>query len=56
MAQNLGAKKKKRILHSYFIALTYSFFVGLVLGVGLYVFRYQFLGLFTSDPAVVDAG
>ncbi len=56
MAQNLGAKKKKRILHSYFIALTYSFFVGLVLGVGLYIFRYQFLGLFTSDPAVVDAG
>lgn len=56
MAQNLGAKKKNRVLKSYFICLLYSFLIGLVLGVGLYVFRYDFLGLFTNDQVVVEAG
>lgn len=56
MAQNLGAKKKDRVLKSYFICTIYSFMIGLVLGVGLYVFRYAFLGMFTNDQAVILAG
>lgn len=56
MAQNLGAKKKDRVLKSYFICLLYSFLIGLVLGIGLYIFRYGFLELFTNDQVVVEAG
>lgn len=56
MAQNLGASKRNRILKSYLISLTYSFFLGLILGLGLYLFRYPFLSLFTNESAVVDAG
>lgn len=56
IAQNFGAKKKKRILQTYLICLFYSFITSLVLGVGLYLARYPFLYLFTSDKAVVDAG
>lgn len=56
IAQNYGAKKSDRILKSYLICLLYSFIVGLVLGVGLYLLRYPFLSLFTSDTTVVDAG
>lgn len=56
MGQNLGAKKRDRVLKSYFICTIYSFLIGLVLGVSLYVFRYVFLGLFTNDLEVVEAG
>jgi len=56
IAQNLGARKRERILKSFLICLTYSFFAGLILGVGIYVFRYPFLSLFTSEAAVVEAG
>ena len=56
IAQNLGAQKKKRILKSYLVCLTYSFLIGLIIGVGIYLFRYPFLGLFTNDHAVVEAG
>lgn len=56
IAQNYGAKKSDRILKSYLICLLYSFVVGLVLGVWLYLLRYPFLSLFTSDTTVVDAG
>ena len=56
IAQNYGAGKRDRILKSYLIATLYSFLLGLILGVGLYVLRYPFLSLFTNDSAVVDAG
>ncbi|MDE5866235.1 MAG: MATE family efflux transporter, partial [Lachnospiraceae bacterium] len=56
IAQNLGARKKDRILKSYIVCLTYSFFIGLIIGMGIYLFRYPFLNLFTNDPAVVEAG
>lgn len=56
MAQNLGAHKRDRILKSYLISLAYSFFLGLILGISLYIFRYPFLSLFTSDNGVVEAG
>ena len=56
IAQNFGAGKRDRILKSFKICLLYSFGVGLLLGVGLYLFRYPFLSLFTNDAAVVNAG
>lgn len=56
IAQNLGAKNRKRILKSFYICLFYSFMLGLILGVGIYLLRYPFLALFTNDTAVVDAG
>lgn len=56
MGQNLGAKKKERVLKSYFISLTYSFLIGLLLGLLILFMGPAFLSLFTSDADVVDAG
>lgn len=56
IAQNYGAKKRDRIRKGYLICMLYSFLVGLVLGVGIYLLRYPFLALFTDESAVVDAG
>lgn len=56
MGQNYGAKKKGRILKSYFVSLAYSFGIGLVMGVTLVCFGETFLALFTREPAVIEAG
>ena len=56
MGQNYGAGKRKRVKNSYLISLAYSFGIGLVGGICLVIFGRQFLGLFTNDAAVIDAG
>ena len=56
MSQNYGAGKPDRVKKSYFIALAYSFSVGLLLGGSLFLFGRQFLALFTTEAAVIDAG
>ena len=56
IAQNLGARKKSRILKTYFITLAYSFVIALFLGTMLFIFQKQFLSLFTSDPDVIKYG
>lgn len=56
ISQNYGAGNKKRILKSYFICLAYSFLTGVILGALLLLFSEQFLGLFTKDAAVKEAG
>lgn len=56
LGQNYGARRKDRILKSYFVSLTYSFCFGAILGILLVVFGPQFLALFTTDGAVVEAG
>lgn len=56
MGQNYGAGNKKRALKSYFVSLAYSFGIGLVMGLALVCFGTSFLGLFTSEVAVVEAG
>lgn len=56
MGQNFGARKKDRVLRSYFISLAYSFGSGALLGISLAVFSRPFLGLFTTDAAVIQAG
>ena len=56
MSQNYGAGKADRVKKSYLISLAYSFGVGLVLGGALWLFGREFLALFTTEPAVIDAG
>ena len=56
MGQNYGARNRERIRKSYFISLAYSFAVGLMLGLLLELFGRQFLGLFSPEPDVIDAG
>ena len=56
MSQNLGAGKKDRVKKSYFISLLYSFGIGLFLGLLLVNLGRQFLGLFTKEADVIDAG
>lgn len=56
MSQNLGARRRERILKSYFISLAYSFGAGALLGLALVAFGENFLSLFTADAAVAQAG
>ena len=56
MSQNYGAGRPDRVKKSYFISLVYSFGVGLVLGGALFLFGREFLALFTTESAVIDAG
>ena len=56
IAQNYGAGNKERIKKTYLITTFYSFMVGLVLGGLLFIFKNQFLFLFTSDQQVIQQG
>ena len=56
MSQNYGAGKPERVQRSYFISLGYSFGIGAVLGLSLVLFGQTFLSLFTTEPAVAEAG
>ena len=56
MSQNYGAGKPERVKRSYFISLGYSFGIGAVLGLSLVLFEQTFLSLFTTEPAVAEAG
>ena len=56
MSQNYGAGKRERVERSYFISLGYSFGIGAVLGLSLVLFGQTFLSLFTTEPAVAEAG
>lgn len=56
IGQNYGARKKDRILRSYFISLAYSFGIGLCMGLLIVCFGHPFLSLFTKDAAVIEAG
>ena len=56
IGQNWGAGNKKRMLKTYGISLTYAFIAGAILGGLLLVFGPQFLSLFATEPAVIDAG
>lgn len=56
ISQNMGAKKRDRMLKSFTTGLAYSFIAGLVPGVLIVLFGRSFLGLFTTEPAVIEAG
>lgn len=56
IGQNYGAGNRDRVKKSYFISLAYSFGIGFVMGVTLVFFGRQFLSIFTTEEAVIDAG
>lgn len=56
IGQNYGARDKKRMRTSYLTSLFLSMGLGLLLGSLLLVFGREFLSLFSSEPAVIDAG
>lgn len=56
IAQNLGAHKKARIMKIYGTTLLYSFLLGLIFGLFLYLFQNGFLSLFTNDADVIAYG
>lgn len=56
IGQNYGAGRSDRVRKSYLFALSFSLVSAGVLGGLFLLFGRQFLSLFTSDPAVIDAG
>ncbi len=56
MSQNYGAGKRKRVIQSYLWSLGWSFGSAFLLGLLLYLAGPVFLGIFTSDPAVIAGG
>lgn len=56
IGQNYGAGNKKRIKDSAIIANAYSFVLGAAIGLCFYFFGRKFLGIFTADSDVIDAG
>ena len=55
-ADDAGAGKRKRIIHSYFISMVFSFGIALVMSALLVIFGRQFLGIFTNVEEVAQAG
>lgn len=55
-AQNMGAKQEKRVYQSLRFGLGLVTGVGIVVGGLIVLFRAQLLGIYSSDPAVIDAG
>ncbi len=56
ISQNFGAGRKDRVLKSYFISMTYALVLAFILGLSLVLFGRSFLGIFTPDKAVIEAG
>ncbi|MBQ3922310.1 MAG: MATE family efflux transporter [Spirochaetales bacterium] len=56
MGQNFGAGNKIRIKHSYMWCLLFSAVVGQVGFLLFIIFGTQFMGLFSTDAAVIQAG
>ena len=56
IGMNYGAGKLDRVRKSYIICLVYSCVIGGVMGIGLVWLGPVFLGLFTTDAAVIEAG
>ena len=56
ISQNFGAGCKDRVMKCYVISVINTVAVALVFGLVISVFGRQFLGMFTSDQAVLEAG
>ncbi len=56
VGQNYGAGKKDRVLKSFYISTAFAFFSGLIPGVLLVIFGPQFLSMFATEEAVIEAG
>lgn len=55
-SQNMGAKKYNRINQILFRCLAIVSVIGLLLGNGAYLFGRQLLGIYSSDPQVIEFG
>lgn len=55
-SQNMGAKKFHRIDHILFVCLGVVTGVGLILGIGTYVFAHPLLSLYTTNEEVIYYG
>lgn len=55
-SQNYGAKNKKRIDEVLITCMIIVAAVGLVTGIGAYLFGNQLLGFYTTDPQVIQYG
>lgn len=56
VGQNYGAGKAERVKKSYLLTLLFSFLAAVFFGGGLLLFGRQFLSLFTTESAVIEAG
>ena len=56
IGQNYGAGKKKRIKETFLITILYSFGIGLILGLTLFVFGDKCIRIFTDDQDLIIAG
>ena len=56
VSRNWGAGQKDRILKSYYISMLYAFLAGAIFGGLMLLLGRQFLYLFASEEAVIDAG
>ncbi|MBQ9010361.1 MAG: MATE family efflux transporter, partial [Clostridia bacterium] len=56
MSQNFGAGKKDRVIRSYLWSLGWSFGSAFLIGLALFLQGPSFLGIFSSDPAVISCG
>lgn len=55
-SQNVGAGKIERVKKIFFVCSMFVTAIGLILGVGSYMFGETLLGLYTKDSAVIEAG
>ena len=56
VSRNWGAGRKDRILKSYYVSMLYAFLAGAIFGGLMLLLGRQFLYLFASEEAVIDAG
>ena len=56
VGQNFGAGKRDRVLKSYWVSVWSTIAVSMLFGIVINLFGRQFLGLFTTDEAVIEAG
>lgn len=56
IGQNFGAKNGLRIKRTFFIVAGYSLFISIFLGSFFFIFGEEFLGLFSKNQTVINAG
>ncbi len=55
VGQNFGANNKKRIWKTYLLTQIYSFIIGIVTGILLFIFSKPFLRIFSDETSVIEA-
>lgn len=56
MSQNYGARNRKRVMKTYYITTIYSLITGIVGGALMVIFAREFMSLFATEEAVIEAG